>query len=335
MYTMHNVLPRLIILLVVAFLFQFTPNAQAAGEYPTRPIELLVPFTAGGTTDLRARALAPKMGEVLGQPVVVLNKTGAAGTLAATIVARAKPDGYTIGYATASPIISAPHMQKLEYDVLTDFTYVAGAAAVKLGCAIIVRGDAPYKTIGEFIDYAKTKPGEIKFAHAGIGSYPHSYLEMFAKVKNLKLVQVPFKGDQDALTALLGGHVSMASIAGFAPFVSHVQSGRLNILAVFMENRTVEFPQIPTVKEIGFPYDLRAGDILGIWGPKGLPPEVVKKLENAVKHAGESPEYKGNLERWGDEVRFRDSREFTKLIHDIYPQMGEMIKLLGFSKPSP
>jgi len=330
MYTMYNVLARLIILLVVAFLFQFTPNAQAAGEYPTRPIELIFPYASGGSADLRVRALAPKMGEILGQPVVVINKPGASGTLAATLVAKAKPDGYTIGYITATNLFAPLQLEKIGYNPLTDFTYIAGSGVQPF--AFLVRSDAPWKTIGEFIDYAKKNPGMIKYGSAGMNSASHLYGEMFGKVKNLKLVHVPFKGDQESSTALLGGHISMASLAAFAHYV---RAGKLSVLVVFMENRMAAFPQIPTMTEIGFPYDTRAGDVMGHMGPKGLPPEILKKLENAVKQAVKTPEYAQLMEQLGSEIRFRDSEEFTKLIHEIYPQTAEMIRLIGLSKPNP
>lgn len=319
----------MMILLSSVFLFQFPTTAQATSDYPDKPIQVLVGWSAGASEDMRARGLVPKLQEVLGQPVVVVNKPGAASTIALTLVAKAKPDGYTIASSPAAPVIFLPHQQKLEYDPMVDFTYIAGTAVQPFGIA--VKSDAPWKTLKELIDHAKNNPGEIKYGSAGIGTPSNIYMEMLAGSWNFKWTQVPFKGDQPAITALLGGHIPVACLS--STFAPQVRSGKLKVLALLAENRLAAFPQIPTLKELGVNFDLRAGEILGFCGPKGLPKEIVGKLENAFKQAVESPEYKQTMVQLENEARFRDSQTFTKLVHEVYPRIGEMIKQLGLSKP--
>jgi len=324
-----KVLIWLLVLLAPALLFKFSDIGQATGDYPTRPIQIIVGWSAGASDDLRARSLAPTLEKALGQPVVVVNKPGAAGTLGLTFVAKSKPDGYTLGSASTSPILFAPHVQKLEYNPLIDFTYIAGTAAQPWG--IVVKSDASWKTLEELIDYVRQNPGKIKYGSWGIGGGAHVYMEFLAKAKGLNWVHVPFKGDQPSLTALLGGHIPVALSS--SAFVPHAKAGKVRPLAIIAETRMAAFPQAPTLKELGFTFDLRVSGVLGFCGPKGLPTETLKKLENAFKRAVESIEYKEAMEKLDNEADYRDSQTFTKLIHELYPQIGEMIKKLNLSAP--
>ena len=320
---------KLAILLAVLFFIPLTANAQTASDFPNKPIQIIVGWSAGASDDLRARALAPKLGEVLGQPVVVVNKPGAAGTLSLSLVAKSKPDGYTLVSASTSPVIFAPHIQKVEYNPLTDFTYIAGTAAQPWG--IVVRSDAPWKTLGELIEYIKNNPGKVKYGSWGIGGGAHVYMEILGKARELNWVHVPFKGDAPSLTALLGGHIPVALTS--ASFVPHAKAGKLRPLAIIAETRMPVFPETPTLKELGFDFDLRVSGVLGFCGPKGLPPEVLRKLENAFRQAVESDENKQVMERMDSEAKFRTSQEFTQLIQELYPRIGAIIKQLGLSPP--
>jgi len=303
------------------------PVWGASSDYPNKPIQVIVAWSAGASEDLRARALAPKMGEVLGQPFTVVNKPGAAGTLGLTLVAKAKPDGYTIASGSTSPILFAPHVQKMEYNPLTDFTYIAGTAVQPYG--IVVRSDAPWKTLPELIDYVKKNPGKVKYGSFGIGGLIHIYMEEVAKEWNLNWVHVPFKGDQPNITALLGGHIPVAGCS--SAFVPHVRGGKLRLLALFTAKRSLSFPEVPTLKELGFKLDLRGNEVLGFCGPKGMPREIVKKLEDAFRQAVETPEYKQAMEQLNNEGLFRDSRTFTDLVYELYPKIGQTIKDLGLA----
>ena len=317
-------------LLILGVLSLFFCGAARA-EYPDRSIQLVIGFDAGGSEDLRARALVSKLGEVLGQPVVVVNKPGASGSIALSLVAKAKPDGYTLGSASASPVLFVPHMQKVEYNPLTDFTYICGSAVQPLG--IVVRSDAPWNTFNELVEFVEKNPGKLKYGTFGIGGGAHVYMELVGKSRNLNWVHVPFKGDQPTVNALLGGHIPVA--VSPSTFVPHVKAGKLRLLAMATETRSSAFLQVPTLKELGFNLDFRAfGDVLGYLGPKGLPPGIVKKLEDAFKKAVESPEFQQIMENLTNDRRYRDSQDFTKMIHEVYPRTGQMIAQLGISQPT-
>lgn len=329
MWTFWNFLRIMIGFSAIFFISQFALSAQASSDFPNKPIQIIVAWSAGASEDMRARALAPTLEKVLGQPVVVVNKPGAAGTLGMTLVAKSKPDGYNLVSSSASPVIAAPYLQKVEYNPLTDFTYVAGTAIQPYG--ICVRSDAPWKTLNELIQYVKENPGKLKFGSTGIGGINHIYMEMFGKAKKLNWVHVPFKGDQPQITALLGGHIPVGSMS--SAFAPHVRSGKMRLLAVLGDKRIASFPQVPALKEFGVDIDLRGGEVLGFAGPKGLPSEIVGKLENAFKQAVESPENKNVMEQLANEANFRDSQTFTKLIHELNVRTGEMIKQLGIIQP--
>lgn len=299
----------------------------AAGDFPSKPIQVIIGWSAGGSEDMRARALAPKLQEVLGQPVVIVNKPGGSGSLGLTFTAKSKPDGYTISSCSTSPVLFLPHLQKIEFDPVADFTYIAGTAIQPY--TIGVRSDAPWKTFDELLDHVKKNPGKIKYGSPGLGHYCQIYMELLAKSRGLNWVHVPFKGDQPAITALLGGHIPVS--ANSSAIIPHHKAGKVRMLALVAESRMPMFPQIPVLKEYGYKFDLRANEVLGFSGPKGIPADVVKKLENAFRLAVQSPEYKKIMEQLDNEGNFRDSQTFTKLVKDLYPRVGEMIKEAGVS----
>jgi tripartite-type tricarboxylate transporter receptor subunit TctC len=316
-----------VILAVFAFGFVAAPGF-AASDYPNKPIQVIIGWSAGGSEDMRARALAPKMQEVLGQPVVIVNKPGGSGALGLTATAKSKPDGYTISSGSTSPILFTPHLQKMEYDPIADFTYIAGTAVQPY--TISVLPDAPWKTLDELLNYVKQNPGKVKFGTPGLGHYCQIYMELLGRSRGLNWVHVPFKGDAPAITALLGGHVPL--VANSSAIIPYAKSGKARMLAIVAEKRMPMFPQVPALKEYGFKFDMRANEVLGFMGPKGIPPEVVKKLENAFKAAVDSPEYKKIMEQLDNEPVYRDSQTFTKLVQELYPRIGEMIKEAGVSE---
>ena len=325
MFTLGNFSKTIICFLAILFVSQFAVSTQASGDYPNRPIQLIVGWTAGASEDLRFRALATKMEEVLGQPVIVVNKPGAAAVVSMSLIAKAKPDGYTIGNANSGAIVFVPQMQKVEYNPLTDFTFIAGTCNQPF--ALVVRSDAPWKTLGELIDYIKKNPGKVKFGTYGTGGGLHVYLEVLGKKLGLDWSHIPFKGDQPNITALLGGHVPV--IGASSAFIPHARAGKLRPLAIAGDNRVRAFPDIPTLKECGFDFDFRWTEGLGFSGPKGLPPEIVAKLENVIKQAVESPAFKQVMEQLENEAKYRDSWTFTQLFHELYPRVGKMIEQAG------
>lgn len=312
--------------LLAAGFFLLAPAVQASSDYPNRAIQYIACYAPGGSDDLRARALAPTLEKVLGQPVVVVNKVGASGSLAMTVLAKAKPDGYTLGNAGA-PLIFNPYTLKVDYNSLTDFTYIAGTATQAWG--IVVKADAPWKTMDELLEYIKKNPGKLRYGSWGIGGGSHIYMEAIGRARGLKWIHIPFKGDQPLITALLGGHIPVGLTS--ASFFPYVKSGQLRALAVLDHSRIAAFPQVPTLKELGFDFVLANG-ILGTCAPKGVPPAIVKKLESALRQAAESDDFRHTAERLHAEPRYRGSQEFTREVKEAYLQIGEMIKELGIQK---
>ena len=254
-------------------------NAAAQPAFPTKPITLIVPFPAGGSTDRHLRIVAQDASKTLGQPVVVENRPGAGGTLGpATMAQSAKPDGYTISLYPLG-MLRMPYMQKTTWHPINDFTFIVGLSGYTFG--FTVRADSPFKTFNEYIEAARKAPGTIDYGSTGIGSSPHLLLEEVAINAKVKLNHVPFRGNADMQQALLGGHVMAQSDAtGWDQFVD---SGRMRLLVTFGDKRTTRWPDVPTAKELG--YGAVSVSPYGLAGPAGMDPAVVKILQDAFKTA--------------------------------------------------
>ncbi|RYG11345.1 MAG: tripartite tricarboxylate transporter substrate binding protein [Burkholderiales bacterium] len=221
-------------------------RAQAAA-FPSRPIRYICPWPAGGSTDAVIRSIAESAGKTLGQTIIVDNKPGAGGLLGANEMMSAKPDGYTL---TQLPhgIFRIPHMQKVQYDTLKDFTWIACLTGYTFG--LVVPADSPIKSIKDLVAYAKANPEKFTYGSTGTGTSPHLAVEEFAQRAGIKLTHVPFKGNADNMQAILGGHVMAASDAtGWGP---HVESGKLRLLATYGSKRTKRWPNVPTLNELGY-----------------------------------------------------------------------------------
>lgn len=256
---------RSLVLATAAFVTAAGTGASAwaqSGDYPARPITLIVPFPAGGPTDRHMRTLADIAGKQLGQPIIVENKPGAGGTLGPGAMARtAKPDGYTITQFPMSMLRMA-HMQKTAWNPITDFTYIIGVSGYTFG--FTVRSDSPYKSFNEYIAAARKSPGKIEYGSTGIGSSPHLLMEELAENAKVTLNHVPFKGNADLQQALLGGHVAAQSDA--SGWDTYVNGGQMRLLMTFGEKRTQRWPDVPTAKELG--YGVVSTSPYGLAGPK-------------------------------------------------------------------
>ena len=287
-----------------------------------RPITILVGFAPGGSEDVRARALATQLSEVLGgRSVLVVNRSGAAGTLMLSQLAKSKPDGLTIGSMTASSLIYAAKTLKPDFST-SDFSYLAGAASQPY--CICVSQDAPWKTLDELVAYAKANPGKVSYAHPGIGHFSNVIIEVIAKKAGVKLNAVPFRGDSDSINAILGGHVDVASLA--STFVPFAKSGKVRVLALLNEQRLAQFPNAPTIGELGFPISMKSASLLGYGAPKGLPADVQAGLEKALEKAIKSPEFKASLERLDNSVDYRTSAQFVLEVGETKVSAEQMIK---------
>jgi tripartite-type tricarboxylate transporter receptor subunit TctC len=257
------------------------PTALSA--YPERPVTVMVAMAAGGATDVSVRALAPAVGQALGQPIVVENKEGGGGTVAASVVSAAQADGYTLFAGQNVSIVDTALMQKVPFTPLKSFSVIMAFAASEHS-ALLVKSDAPWKNFKEFIEYAKQNPGKIKYSSAGVGSGMHVAMEYVAHKDRIKWVHVPYKGTAPSRTALLGGHVDACSSGvDWPPFVL---SDQLRVLATHGRERMAQFPDVPTLKELG--YDFVSETVHSILGPAGLARDVVEKLLmllNSAPHA--------------------------------------------------
>lgn len=257
-------------------------GAARAQGFPSRPITLIAPSVPGGSTDVICRAMADSVSRRLGVTVVVENKAGAGGTLGALALADFKPDGYTVALLPLG-VFRLALMQKTSFNPLRDIAYVAGLGGFVFGLA--VPASAPYRTLAELLDHARKRPGEVTYGHAGIGSTPHLAIEELAQKTGVQLTAVPYKGSNEALTALLGGQVSMMS--GTTEFAPHVQAGKLRVLATMGAQRAAAFPDVPTLREAGV--DIVNESQFGIGVPRGTDPAVIRKLHDAFRASLDEP----------------------------------------------
>ncbi len=274
---------------IVAVLFVLALGASpvaAQSDFPNHPLKIVVGFPPGGATDVLARVLAQESRGLLGQELVVMNRPGANGSIAINEVAAAKPDGYTLGMAPTSAFTLAFHFLDIRADLLdiTEPLMMAGRQRV----GMVVKGDGPFKTLKDLLVSARQNPGKVPIGISGVGSSVDVFTRSVLLRANVEAIIVPFKGDAEVTTALLGGQVVAGSYAagGFAP---HVQSGALRVVASYQEDRLGMAPDVPTLLEMG--YGLTGTNIQFVYGPKGLPPAVAKRLIAVFTQAAQNPAY--------------------------------------------
>ena len=286
-------------------------TADAAGSFPSRPIRLIVPFGAGGSTDIVARLLADKMGPILGQSVVIENKGGAGGAIGAAEIAKAAPDGYTIGMATVSTHGANPAiMAKLPYDAKKDFAPITNVMSVP--SVFVVHPSVPAKTMKEFIALAKANPGKYTFASPGTGSLGHANIENFMNLAGINLLHIPYKGAGQALTDALGGQVN-AMTDNLPSTLPNIKAGKLRPLAVLALKRSDVVPDVPTYTELGFP-EMGDGGWFGLVAPAGTPKAIIDKLNAAAHKAMQDPAYVAKQKDISGESMANTPEQFAKQI---------------------
>jgi tripartite-type tricarboxylate transporter receptor subunit TctC len=305
-----------------------TPVAaqEDPAKYPSKAVNVVVIFGAGGPTDVPARKIASFMEKEFNQAFVVENKLGGAGVVGLTGVARAKPDGYTIGTFSYSPTVVAPHVRTVPFDTTKDFTPIAQFA--EYAQPFCVNKDTPWKSMKELIDFARNNPGQVTYSTVGAGSGQHIFVEALAKRENVKLTHVPFRGGAEGMTALLGGHVKAALAAELA---AHAKSGECRPLAVLSAKRLPSLPQVQTFAELGYKID--APLWLGFAGPAGMPEPIVNKLDQAIAKAMKDPGVLQTLEQFVLTPVYRDHDEFRKLVLRDFDRERDLIRELGLGKP--
>ena len=309
-------------LLALAALAVAAPTVLAQA-FPSRPITLIVPWPAGGSTDRHLRALAEIAGKNLGQNVIVQNVPGGGGTTGpGNMALQAKPDGYTIAQFPMG-MLRIPHMQKTQWNPLTDFSFIIGVTGYTFG--FVVKADSPYKTFNDYVEAARKQPGKIDFGSTGTGTSPHLLIEETADAAKVELNHIPFKGNADLMQALLGGHVMAASDAtGWDKFVD---AGQMRLLVTFGEARIKKWPNVPTAKELG--YKVVANSPYGLVGPKGMDPAVMKTLHDAFKKAMDDPKHLEVLEQLNQPTWYKNSADYATWARDTFGKERALIDRLG------
>ncbi len=299
-------------------------HAQGAGaRFPDRPVRMLVPWAAGGTTDVQLRALAEQAARRLGQPVVVENKPGAGGVLAAQQLLNERPDGHVVAQIPISVFRHPQMASRALFNPLEDFTYVIHISGYLFG--IVVRGDAPWRDLGALLDYAKANPGKVNYGTPGVGTSLHITMEQIASMRGIEWTHVPFRGWAENAAALLGGQLQCsADSSGWADLV---QTGQMRLLATWGAQRAKRFPDVPTLRESGV--DIVSASPYGLAGPKGMNPDHVRILHDAFREALFDPAHIAILERFDMAPMHLGPDEYAAFVRKTYAEEGEMIRRMG------
>ena len=322
-----NITWTVLSLLIVASLALVHPcvGAEDPGKFPSKPITLIVPLAAGGLTDLTGRKLADLASKILGQPIVVVNKVGGVGVIGATAVANADPDGYTVSANPCSSLVIVPHLRSVSYNTKEDFTWIMQYG--DFSQIFCVLADSRWKTFKDLIEEARKNPGKLNYATAGPLGGQHILMEYVFNLEKVKLNHVPVGGAAEVVTKLLGGHIDAGISADMVPLI---RAGRFRALVLQGEKRLEQFPDVPTFSELG--YKVVAPSWIGIIGPKGLDPRIVKKLGDAFKKAYDEPSFKELCKTLMMTPIFRDSDSFKVMALNDFDVQGRILKELGFSK---
>jgi tripartite-type tricarboxylate transporter receptor subunit TctC len=294
-------------------------------EYPTKPIELICPYSAGGSFDLYSRLLADRVPRHLGQPMIVINKPGGAGTAAAADIISSKPDGYKLGVLANAYFYATVKTQKVPFDP-GYLTPLISFVEIKIG--LKVRGDSPWKTLKDLLDYAKKNPGKLRWGHSGRGLTTYlNTISIFRKA-GVDTIDIPYKGAPEAIAALLGGHID-AITQPHGAVAGHVKSGAIRYLVVFSDKRYSDLSDVPCAIELGFPAATKLKTLLGVFAHKDTPEEVKRILSDAFKKTFEDPEFKKGIEKIGDEPRFGGPELILESIKEGEEIAAPILKELG------
>jgi len=313
---------RILLGLVLAAFLTLPPSGMAAEKFPTKAIEIDVPFAAGGSTDVLARLVAKYAPKYFEKPLVVVNKPGGGGITGTESVVRSKPDGYTLylGQGSGHDLVT-PHFQKMPYDPVNDLIPICRLSVHSI--VMIIRGDAPYKTLKEFIEWGKKKDQVTASVSTKAGSVDITF-QAVGKATGLKIVTVPFRGGAESVTSIVGGQTDCG---GNHPseVISHFKAKRLIPIAVALENRDPAIPDVPTFKELGYNV-VSVGSVKGVAAPKGTPPEVIAYLAERFKKVCDDPEFIKSMKDIGQPVMYQGPQDFSKFLRDGFAQFGQLIK---------
>jgi tripartite-type tricarboxylate transporter receptor subunit TctC len=298
---------------------------HALAQYPNKAVHVIVSFTPGSSTDIVGRIVMAKVSEYWGQPVVVENRGGAGGSIGSAVVAKAAPDGYLLLINSNAHSVNPAIYAKLPYETTKDFTEIAPLAIQPN--VLVVNANSSYKTLMDLVNEAKAKPGSINWGHAGIGSGTHLNTERFIAASGIKVTQVPFKGTPEVFAAMFSGDVN-AYWAPISAGMSSIKSGRLRALAVSTAKRNPTLPDVPTTGEAGVP-GADSPLWFGVWGPAGLPADVVNKINADVRKALNDPQVKERLANGGNETMDMSPQDFARFVRSEIDVYQKVIKDAG------
>jgi tripartite-type tricarboxylate transporter receptor subunit TctC len=304
---------------VLVLLVVFSGAAMAA--YPEKTITMYCVFAPGGTVDTSIRALTPESERSLGKNIVIVTKDGGGGTMGLALLAKEKPDGYTLAAGTSTGIVRVPLTLKMTYKPLSSFTFVYAYAGAVSG--LLVRSESPFKTFKDLVEYARQNPGKVTYSTMGTGSPLHVIMEVIAMKEKIKWVHIPYKGTAPAETAALGGHVDAVS----AGDLTKALTGQMRALLIHTKERFEKLPAVPTSIELGYNY--YNDTVFSVFGPPGMDPAVVKKLEDAFEKAQATPAWKQWLEQTGQVTVKMKSAEYTKFLEEAWSREIQIQKALG------
>ena len=302
-------------------------GAWAQSGYPARPVRMVVPFPPGGPTDVMGRTAAKAMGERLGQQFVVENKAGAGGNIGTDFVAKAAPDGYTIGLAAISSLAIAPHLYaSLPFNVEKDLLPISLVGTTP--CALVIHPGAPFSDLAGIVAHAKANPGRLSYATSGIGTSNHLAAELLQSVAGIALTNVPYKGSSQIVPDLLAGTVPMSMESSLATTLQHVRAGKLKAIAVTSPQRAKALPDVPTVAESGYP-GFEVETWFGLVAPAGTPQAVVAQLHDAWEAGARTPQAQAAFDNISGNLRVNTPQQFADFIRAENRRWGGLIRQLG------
>lgn len=305
----------------VSLLLLLFAAGTARSEFPEKSITILISFDPGSTTDILGRAIGMTSEKYLNTHLIYENRGGGGGTVALGVLSAAKSDGYTIAVVPSDSVVYTPLMQKVPFKPLKSFTPIIGFSAAP-HTALIVKPDAPWKSFRELVDYARKNPRKIHYSTAGVGTGMHLAMEYVGNKEGIQWVHIPYKSAAAARTALMGGHVEACS-AG-AEFVPFARQGLVRVLVTHGEKRSPFFPDVPTMKELG--YDFVKETIHSVVGPASLPPDVLKKLEAGFTKGAETPEFIAIRDKLDCLPAYMNSTEYDRYLKDLWVRTEKMFK---------
>ena len=311
------------VLVGLSFILLIANRGFSQEVYPSRPVTFIVPFPPGSSTDLSYRMLTKETEKHLGQPIVVVNKPGGGGSIGVSAVATSKPDGYTFGTSPSGGFLAImPYIEKIPYHPLKDIKYILQFAELNFG--VTVKADSPFKSFKDLIAYARQNPKKLTYATNAPKSISNLIMEQIAKKEGVELTHIPFKGSADYQTALLGGHV-LFTIGEFN--YSYLEGGQTRVLLFLGEKHSDDYPQVPILKDLS--YDIPCPVINGVAGPKGLPDEIAKKLEDAFTKGMKEPAFIKGMKDLHVTIFYRKGKDLTDYVAYNYELFGKILKEMG------